>query len=63
MESLVERDRRERGEVSWEITGGWERTGKSEQDVGTVKTQFPWVLGSKGLNNIFCIFIHFILKI
>ena len=36
-----------------------ERTGKSEQDVGTVKTQFLWILGSKGLNNIFCIFILF----
>ena len=45
------------------FTRGWERTGKSEQDVGTAKTQFLWILGSKGLNNIFCIFIYFILKI
>jgi len=55
----VGRDRKEVieiGEVSQE------RTGKSEQDVGTAKTQFLWILGFKGLN-IFCIFIYFILKI
>ena len=44
------------------FTRGWERTGKLEQDVGTAKTQFLWILGFKGLN-IFCIFIYFILKI
>ena len=35
------------------FTRGWERTGKSEQEIGTAKAQFLWILGSKGLNNIF----------
>ena len=63
MESL-DRERQKGGDRNnGGFTRGWERTGKSEQDVGTAKTQFLWILGSKGLNNIFCIFIYFILKI